>query len=528
MKKILKRIFFLAGAVLMIHACHDLDVPLKSKLTPETFPTKPEHFLQLSGTVYSQFRENYAGAYWFMQVLSTDEAMLPARGGNWLDGGRYQQLHLHTWTKDLPQGPTVWNWLSRTISLANQTLYYFEQAPDSKAKSEGVAEVRTMRAICYFLMMDLWGNIPVVMQFGDTSAVKTTKRPEVFKIIEDDVKEVIRDLSTDMEYTYGRPNKYTAFALLAKMYLNAEAYTGTARWTDAVAMCDSVIKSGKFHLEPNYKKMFDIDNGPQIKEFIFTLPFDNSITTGGSSMYFGRYYLHKSMRAKYSLPYTPSGAMNTLSTYYAYFDDPNDVRNRIWLTGKQYDHKGQPITIKTTNKGYDEDYSGPDPGAEYIFHVELTPDVILKNVNAFDAGNDEKSWAQGYRLNKFYPDSTSLTRNQDNDVPIFRYADILLTKAEAIARGASSTEGQTAQSLVNELRTVRKAATFPAVTLKDIYAERCRELVGEFWHRNDMIRFGKFEESWGYKTDSDPHKRIYAIPTSAIEVNPGLEQNPGY
>ena len=134
-----------------------------------------------------------------------------------------------------------------------------------------------------------------------------------------------------------------------------------------------------------------------------------------------------------------------------------------------------------------------------------------------------------YRNNKFYCDSTSSNRNQNNDVPVFRYSDILLMKAEAILRGANVTQGQDALSLVNMLRAVRTTtAPWASVTLEDLYKERCREMAWECWHRNDMIRFGKFEGKWGFKTDADIRRRLFPIPAGAMTINPKLTQNPGY
>ena len=135
----------------------------------------------------------------------------------------------------------------------------------------------------------------------------------------------------------------------------------------------------------------------------------------------------------------------------------------------------------------------------------------------------------GYRNIKFYPDATSSSRNQNNDEPIFRYSDIILMKAEAIQRGGTASSGASALSLINSLRAVR--TTSPAlgsITLDDIYAERSREFAQEGWHRNDMIRFGKFEGTWGFKTNNETYRRIFPIPTSALVNNPKLTQNPGY
>ena len=246
-------------------------------------------------------------------------------------------------------------------------------------------------------------------------------------------------------------------------------------------------------------------------------------------MFYARYSLPRSLRAKYSLPFTPSSAISTIPRFYAYFNDPSDVRNQQWITGKQFDYKGNPVTVSTTKKGYDEDYTGADAAAALTYQVEITPDVVIKKPASFDLGNDEKAWNMGYRNNKFYCDSTSATRNQNNDVPLFRYADVLLMKAEAILRGGTATGGQTALSLVNTLRAKRTTSpAWTSVTLDLIYAERIRELSWETWHRNDMIRFGKFEESWAAKTDNNPQKRPLPIPTNALQLNKALKQNPGY
>lgn len=527
MKKIFQFIVAIASMSGLV-ACHDLEVPVTTQLTPDIFPQTPTQFIQAAGPTYTAFRQNFSTDYWFLQSLSTDEAILPARGGNWYDGGRYEQHHKHTWNQDNPHVQSAWGWLTSTISTSNQNIFLISKAPDSDAKKTSLAELRSMRALCYFMMMDLWGNIPLSTKFGDTTTAQTTARADVFKFIEKELQESIPNLSEVVgQETYGRPTKFTAYAILAKMYLNAEVYTGTQRWNDAIAACDQIINSGKFALESDFRKMFFVDNGPQIKEFIFALPYDAAAPNG--YMFYARYSLPRSLRAKYSLPFTPSSATSTIPRFYAYFNDPNDVRNQQWITGKQFDYKGVPVNVSTTKKGYDEDYTGADASVALEYQVEITPDVVIKKPASFDLGNDEKAWNMGYRNNKFYCDSTSATRNQNNDVPLFRYADVLLMKAEAILRGGTATGGQTALSLVNTLRAKRTTSpAWTSVTLDLIYAERIRELSWETWHRNDMIRFGKFEESWAAKTDNNPQKRLLPIPTNALQLNKALKQNPGY
>jgi hypothetical protein len=230
----------------------------------------------------------------------------------------------------------------------------------------------------------------------------------------------------------------------------------------------------------------------------------------------------------FNIPYTTGAPASTLPEFYANFNDPNDIRNKQWLVGLQTKPDGTPLTITTTLKGYDQFYTGVD--APYTYQLNLTPNIVLRqSVPLFDCGNDEIAWNMGYRNIKFYPDATSSSRNQNNDIPVFRYSDIILMKAEAILRGGAATLGHTALSLVNSLRAVRTtSAALGTVTLNDILAERCREFAWEGWHRNDLIRYGKYEGSWGFKTNTDTYRRIFPIPTGALALNPALKQNPGY
>ena len=555
MKKIIKLLivpaFVVAG---ILSSCHKLDVKVTSELTPDVFPTTPAQYASVIGPVYTAFRSSYAVDYWFLQSCSTDEAILPAYGANWYDGNKYQELHRHTWTKDNAWVNSVWGYLENIIGTTNQTIFIVNNSPDGPAKSASLAELKTMRALSYFYLMDLYGNVPLDTAYGTGKLHTNTPRAQVFNFIESELKSAIPYLNpASGQTTYGKPNRYTAFALLAKMYLNAEVYTGTARYNDCIAACDSVINSGEYALEPmsTYLKMFYPTNGPSMKEFIFTIPYDPSTSNG--TMFYARYDLNRNLGIRYNYSGStaggnvdpimnkttgnglsnnkPSGPRATLPEYYANFNDPNDIRDKQWLTGPQYWPDGNPIMVKTTKSGYDQFYTGSDGGAEYIYPLVIDPHIVLRaNPALFDVGNDEIGWNMGTRNIKFYPDYTNTTsRNQSNDVPIFRYSDIILMKAEAILRGGTATMGQTALSLVNMLRANRTtSAAWTSVTLDDIYAERCREFSWETWHRNDMIRFGKFEDSYGFKNNADTYRRIFPIPTTALSTNPKLVQNPGY
>lgn len=538
MKKVTKYIFLPVMLSLLMWSCNDLDVPVTTQITPDVYPQDSTQFVASAGVVYAALRGNYAHDFFFAQTLSTDEGIMPARGGNWYDNQGYRVMHYHEWTPDRSWSWGCWDWLSRVISYDNQTMYILKQnMPEGTFKNRMMAELRMVRALAYFYMMDLFGDVPVVTEYGDFEPKAQTPRAEVFKFVEKEILECIPNLTTNVSpATYGYPTQYMAYSLLAKMYLNAEYYTGTQRNNDCIAACDKVISSGKYSLanRDEYLKLFYPNNGPSTKEFIFAIPFDPTYTPlAGTSgyLYRARYDVARSLRAKFGLPFTPSAPMSTLPEYYALFNDPNDIRNGQWLTGLQYLNDGvTPVKVTTTNKGYNQFYSGADAAASYTYHVELTPNIVLRQDSVmFDCGNDEISWNMGYRNIKFYPDATSTTRNQNNDMPAFRYADILLMKAEAILRGGTATLGHSALSLVNLVR--EKRTTSPAwttVTLNSLYEERGREFTYELWRRNDMIRFGKFEGKWGFKVDSDPRKRIFPIPTGALVKNPKLVQNPGY
>jgi len=532
----------------LLTSCQKLDVETSTQLAPDVFPTTSAQFVAATGPVYAALRGNLATEYFFQQSFSTDEGIMPARGGNWFDGGQNMEMHFHTWTKDNGYVNGNWSWLATIIGYANQSYSILNKnMPEGTEKKTTLAEIRMVRALAYFMLMDNYGNVPIITEYGDFSEHPNVPRAQVFSFIENEVKACIPDLSTVNDVTtYGRPTVYAAYALLAKMYLNAEVYTGTAKYNECIAACDAVINSGKFSLasRANYLQMFYPTNGPTAvgskEEFIFAIPFDanSSGVYGRQANYKARYDVPRSMGKVaagagynyFNIPYVTGGPASTLPEFYANFNDPNDIRNKQWLTGLQYRPDGvTPITITTTKAGYDA-IAYPGDNSPYTFQLNLTPNVVLRqSVSAFDAGNDEVAWNMGYRNIKFYPDATSSSRNQNNDIPFFRYSDIILMKAEAILRGGTATLGSSALSLVNSLRAVRTtSAALTSLTLQDIYAERNREFAWEGWHRNDMIRFGKFEDSYGYKTNKDTYRRIFPIPTTALVNNKKLVQNPGY
>jgi starch-binding outer membrane protein, SusD/RagB family len=507
-------------------SCTNLDITTESEYSGDNFPSTELEFISVAGSAYKSLQTQIALSYWFLQELSSDEAMLRARGADWYDGGRYQQLFLHTWTADHPIVLSTWEWGFNGINSCNLILKLFETAPETETKPAFIAEIKAIRAFYYFMMMDLYGDIPVVTTFGDVSQPSRMARKDVFTFIETELNTALPNLSDVVDgTTYGRPTKWMAYSFLAKMYMNAQVYTGTQRYQDALNACNQVIKSGKYSLETDYMKVFAPDNGHQIKENIFVVPFD---PIQAPQHFIARYTLHPSTRNKFGIPFNPSNALVTPEDFYNLYNESADKRKAQWLAGKQYNADGTAIIIKTTNKGLDATYSGANPTAAVDYHLEHTPAITLVNEAGFSTGTDQLGLAMGVRNVKYFPDKNSPTRNQNNDFVVFRYADILLMKAEAMLRGATDSEGSTALNLVNQVRTRAGLAEWGAIDLTTLFEERSREMAYEGWRRNDLIRFGKWEDAWKYKTDNRTSRRIYPVPTNELTLNPNLGQNPEY
>lgn len=571
--QIMKQILFvLIGIVtLLATGCRKLDVPIQSQYTPANFPTTAADYAAAIGPVYTQLAFSSAGTryaveYWRMQELSTEEAIIPARNGNYDDGGQYRDLHRHTWTADHTNVTTVWAWGFSGIDQCNSLLNVFSNAPNSPTKPAALAELRAMRDLFYFFMLDLYGNLPIIDTFPVLGSPATKPRAQVFAFLENDLKSILPALNTTVNgSSYGRATKYLAFALLEKMYLNAEVYTGTPRYTDAVAMADSILINGPYSLDASYGSVFAPTNGPGVKETIFAIPYDPELIPGNQ---FTRYGFASYVYPLYNLPTAGSVAMSTDSGFYhSNFVLPGDIRDTFWLRGPQNYFPNQAINtalypsaiLPVLNNlypaaiypaSYPQLYagytSGTLPGVLYyipsaslaFWHVTYTDSLVLKGDPAnMDVGDDIFAQCMGIRSKKYYPDPNEnpATQNQGNDVPVFRLADVLLMKAEALLRGGipSTTvkgEVQTPVVLVNKVRARVSAQLATNVTVDSLLPERAREFAWEGWRRNDLIRFGQFEGAWGFK-QPDPgnaFRRLYPVPNTELSLNPNLTQNPGY
>jgi starch-binding outer membrane protein, SusD/RagB family len=547
MKKIL---IALLAIVLIASACSKLDVTPESQYTLGNFPKTPLDYTALIGPIYTQLASKYAIDYFRMQELTTDEAIIPGRDGNYDDGGQYRQNHHHWYTPDHQNVKDVWAWGFGAINTCNRVLSNISNssmAETDPARVSSTAEVKAMRALFYFFMLDLYGNVPIVDTFPVNDLPATKPRAEVFAFIEKELKAVVGKLPVKDPNnpipTYAHPTKAMVYALLAKMYLNAEVYLGpgNSKYNETVAMCDSVIASKKYSLDPSYASVFAPDNGPAISETIFAIPYDPLLLDGNQ---FTRHGFMAYMYPVYGVPNNLSISMSTTPEFYDRFNLPGDERNNTWMIGKQTYKDGTPFTIKITKKDLDASYSGP--AGDTIWQLEITKTIKMTGKKPFDVGNDYKARCMGVRSIKYYPDraTTALTRMSGNDMPIFRLADIYLMKAEAIVRGATTTtvnsELQDAATLMNKVRVRAKAPIVTTVTLDDLLDERARELYWENWRRNDLIRFDKYEKEYpipgdvktqGYDQNymaPDVRRRIFPIPITEIKLNGKLEQNDAY
>lgn len=536
MKNIIK--ITLAAAVLGITAsCTDLDVDVKSKYTE--YPNDPVAIEGKMSDVYYSFRQALGNNYNRVQTFSSDEATGVSFGTDYFDKGENIHPSIHNFMSgDDPAN--YWTDLASGITKCNKIIEEFKETP------KVAAPARLMRAFYHFILMDSYGDVPVLDHLpADNEAVVRSPRKDVAEFIEKEVKECLPDLSDKNDAsTYGKPNKWMAEALLVKLYINWGVYTcgdvtkydvattKNSKLDECVKYCDDIIGSGLFNLNDPYRKKFMFDNGPQIKDFIYAMPYDKVSAQG---LLYGRYRAfrriddgdtHGYYGGKMGKSCAGICAMNP--EFADLFCLEGDDRNDAVLKGKVFIHDA--ITGEETDQPYI--YKGTQ--------LELTKTITLQEggLATLNCGATPDGWRQGYRSIKFYPNPNEYSvynRYQSNDVPIFRFADIILTKAEAIKRGATATNGDTPQSLFNQIRSYVHAPLLDHdPSLQEILNERGREFFDENWRRNDMIRFGTFESEYGFHKHSNPDARfdktcrILPVPDDILKENTNWEQNPGY
>jgi hypothetical protein len=516
------KLYKLITACLVFSSCTNLDEKLKDQWTGSDFGNTPTELNALLAAPY-QTLYSFGGnnGYFDMQCLSTDELLLPQRGGDWYDGGVHIAMHDHTWNSS-NQSLNVWINIYGGISACNRLL----ALPSVTSNAAAVAELRVLRAYFYWVLMDLYGNVPIVTTLGESVAQSTPS--QVYSFIESEITTNADLLPKKNDASvYGRLTYYGAQAILAKMYLNAAVYTGTPQWQKAINACDLIINSGLFNLEANYESSFSRNNNGS-KEHIFIVPFDHIY---GQGFNLPCMTLHYSSQITYTMNTQPWNGYCSIEDFYNSYNDADSRKEANFLVGTQYAADGvTPIT----DPSYEKDNPAPnDPKAMADpdgATVTFTPIVNEVAPNALRQA--------GVRIGKFgfYQGQS---QNLDNDLPLYRYADILLTKAEALYRlaGAGNTgtwsSSGVALMLVNQVHQRAGLPAYTSMTGEEFLAERGREMFYEGWRRPDLLRFGKFNDGDRFRPhDADNHVNIYPIPASQITATAGtpgaLRQNPGY
>ena len=534
----------LAAAIVSLTAsCTDLDVDVKSQYIE--YPTESEVALEAKmADVYYAFRSALGNKYNRYQTFSSDEASGISFDGDYYDGAENVNPTLHNFKAE--DGPLdYWSDLASGITKCNKAIDELGESTDELTLSY-IASARVMRAFYHFILMDSYGDVPILNKlYDDDEAIERSPRKDVAEFIENELLESIPYLSeANNAATYGKPNRWMAEALLVKLYINWAVYTCgdvtsydaastvNTKLDDCVKYCDDIINSGLFNLNDAYRSKFLYDNGSQITDFIYAMPYD---CVNAQGLLYGRYRTFRRIDDGEPIGYYGGSMKNSCAgivvmnpEFSDLFTLEGDDRNKAVLGGKVYVH--DPLTGEETTTPYM--YNGEQ--------LELTKEITLKagGEEQLNAGADANGWRQGYRSIKFYPNPNEYaqySRNQSNDVPIFRFADIILTKAEAILRGAQATGEDTPQSLFNQIRSYVHAPLIDHTpTLQDVLDERGREFFDENWRRNDMIRFGTFESEYGFHKKGFPNasfdktRRIFPVPQDVLNENVNWKQNLGY
>jgi len=494
-------------------SCTKLDETVYSDITGEKLFEDPENLIYAFGVAYTNLYQLTGHKYGVVGMeAGTDILVVPQRGGDWYDGGEWHRWHRLTFTPDDGYVGRWWNTIFFGVNTCNRLIFQFESLEDIDV-TPAVAELRALRALYYYWLIDIYGNVPISTEFDVPEGFKptTSSRKDVFDFIESELIEAMPNLEKQTGLLYfGRMNYYAAQMVLAKLYLNAEVYTGTPQYQKALNACDSVTTGG-YSLTGDFFANFEED-ATLSTEYILGLHFDQIEAPAFEVHLFTNHY---NMQAKFGFQ---DACWNGISAQEAFFNsfEEEDIRRDGLLSGFQYMDDGTPIEDPSYEK-----FNPTDPSAPYDkdgAHLNLDPEI-----NMLEPGCLRQA---GARVAK-YPFIEGSDRYTGNDIPIFRYADLLLMKAELLMRSGGDL-GE-ALSLVNQVRTRANATLFGELTFENLLAERGRELFAEGHRRSDMIRFGAYLGTRWEKPDVSPdHVTLWPIPQSQIDANSNLVQNPGY
>jgi hypothetical protein len=563
MKK-LHIILSLTSALFLTTACTDLkeqvlDETLGSSLSPEEVVNGA--IAPVYGLLPNIFQHT---TYFALQEISTDEAILPYRGGtDWGDNGIYLTLHAHNTTSTDPNVRNTWNFLVQSISRAVTAITALTPIKTPTAQLY-LAEARGMRAYYSLLTLDLFGVVFVKEDPATTS--KIIRGAEAVAYIESELLAVEPLLQNKATVGAGRLTQGAVWGLLARLYLNAPAYRNIQSTTfdfksddmdKVILYCDKIINSGQYKLSADYFSIFGNNNNNH-EEHIFAVNQDPDLNGHNRMAYFSisgdQFPLAEFPQANGTDgPGITSDFYRTWVEAYGAVDPTRDPRfyqenMRVYsnpadtcIADAEYKInrgilRGQQYGALRVNGAFLRCPDGKLKVGKLGFVTRSLPNLMVNFTESIDFTPEGSAYASGYRVEKYEFSSVSNTgRNKgEADIVILRLADVHLMRAEAKLRK----NGDEASALddVNAIRAARTATTpAPALTsmnLDLLYRERGFELYWEMIRRTDMIRFGKYELPWTEKTNSDVNKRLFPIPQTAIDGASNLEgymqQNPGY
>ena len=536
--KIYNCIIFSLVLFMLTGACTKLEDRNFSQLVSSSFKPSDGDIVALIGSAYVSWQRLWESqeATRYTQELCSDEMIIPKRPNGWLDGGRFRGMFMHTWNVYNPYLLNVWRRGYTGITNTNRVIFQIESdiIPIKENKENIIAEMKVLRASFYYILCDLYGNVPIVTQFDVPEGYLPDQntRKEVYDFIISELTQALPLLSEEVNTsTYGRFNKWGTYALLAKMYLNAEVFTGIASWDNCIAACDAVINSGNYILEPVRKSVFLAQN-QNSKETIFAIPYDEKYarSTSRSNMV----SLQPVSQATYNMQGTPWGGICAVPQFIDTYDTDDLRLKDDWLQGPQYSSSGERLIGSMDLQGEPFSYLNDVPSID--FSTEMS----------------------GYREGKMEYEM-GLQNAMNNDSPLLRYADVLMMKAEALLRTNRANEAAVIVSSVRERAfpnnpekatvtgsDLQKGSSYKYGLKDSLYGwdtneggddiqfgrfldEIGWEFAQEGHRRPDLIRFGVFTtKSWSSRSPNGEYRELFCIPQEEIDKNPKLKQNPGY
>lgn len=508
----------IAVLILLLSGCDITETP-QSQYSPDTFFTSEFAVLTSMSGVYRTFATiPDLGVPYRVMELSTDQVAVHAKIQGWWDGPTFHDLQEHTWDADHPWINGTWNTMFGTVGRANALINSLENS-GLDGMEGAISELRALRAYAYFYLIDLFGNVPVFTEpkVDPLNLPQQNSRQEVFDFIVSELEDAAVNLPSQTtvgsEY-YGRLTREAVYSLLASTYLNAEVWTGTPQWDRVIEYTDRVINSGAFSLLPNYFDNFAFNNSGNA-EMIFPAVYSPN-EPGGPGHTFIQKVFFGINGGLFGLPYTPQNGFGTRPSIVELYEDHDVRKEMFFLPGPLKDPgTGETIMVERIVPDGNSDLYNPATSVEGPVPFEIIPATGIRN-QPMNAGIKWMKWGL---------DPSANGPQAGNDIAFFRYADILLMKAEALYQ--TGDQGQ-ALALINQIRERSNATPLNSLTLDEILDERGRELAFEMQRRRDLIRFGKFTDPWEFKEASEDFRNLFPIPRNAIDANPNLSQNPGY